>query len=165
MGIEYKKEFFDREYTAREAYSRIWPYVRKYFFRIVVGIFCGMLTAGTLVPIFSVVQPALEKVSRTERLKFIDELSEEDPAVVKADEAAAKKTNVRKNKFERQMDEAAKMPSWYPKAKALADKLGIPLEDEEGAMGGMLVLMAVIGIPLVALTRLLLIYRQIFTKS
>ena len=68
MAVEYKKEFFDREYTAREAYARIWPYVRKYIFRIVVGIVCGMLTAGTLVPIFSVVQPALEKVSRTERL-------------------------------------------------------------------------------------------------
>ena len=68
MAVEYKKEFFDREYTAREAYARIWPYVRKYIFRIVVGIVCGMLTAGTLVPIFSVVQPALEKVSQTERL-------------------------------------------------------------------------------------------------
>jgi len=50
------------------------------------------------------------------------------------------------------------MPSWYPKAKALADKLGIPLEREDGAMGGALVLMAVIGIPLVALLRLLLIF-------
>ena len=68
MSVDYKKEFFDREYTAREAYARIWPYVRKYIFRIVVGIVCGMLTAGTLVPIFSVVQPALEKVSRTEHI-------------------------------------------------------------------------------------------------
>ena len=90
MAVEYKREFFDREYTAREAYGRLWSYTRKYGFRFAVGIVCGMLTAGTLVPIFSVVQPALEKVSRTERLKFIDELSEEDPAVVKADEAAAK---------------------------------------------------------------------------
>ena len=68
MSVDYKKEFFDREYTAREAYARIWPYVRKYIFRIVVGIVCGMLTAGTLVPIFSVVQPALEKVSWTEHI-------------------------------------------------------------------------------------------------
>ena len=38
------------------------------------------------------------------------------------------------------------------------DKLGIPLEQEDGAMGGALVLMAVIGIPLVACLRLLLIF-------
>ena len=163
MAVEYKKEFFDREYTAREAYARIWPYVRKYIFRIVVGIVCGMLTAGTLVPIFSVVQPALEKVSRTERLKFMDELSAEGADGTKAEaqteaQTAASKPAVRKNRYERQMEDAAKLPSWYPKAKALADKIGIPLEDDEGAMGGMLVLMAVIGIPLVALSRLLLIY-------
>ena len=30
MTVEYKKAFFDREYTACEAYARIWPYVRKY---------------------------------------------------------------------------------------------------------------------------------------
>ena len=163
MSVEYKKEFFDREYTAWEAYARLWPYVRKYVFRIVVGIVCGMLTAGTLVPIFSVVQPALEKVSRTERLKFMDELSAEEGAAAKADAPAevrqeAQKPAARKNRYEREMEEAAKMPSWYPKAKAIADKVGIPLEDDEGAMGGMLVLMAVIGIPLVAVARLLLIY-------
>ena len=156
MSVEYKKEFFDREYTAREAYARIWPYVRKYIFRIVVGIVCGMLTAGTLVPIFSVVQPALEKVSRTERLKFMDELSVEEAEGTKVEaqvevQPSVRKPAVRKNRYERQLEEAAKMPSWYPKAKALADKVGIPLEDDEGAMG-------VIGIPLVALARLLLIY-------
>ena len=163
MAVEYKKEFFDREYTAREAYGRLWSYTRKYGFRFAVGIVCGMLTAGTLVPIFSVVQPALEKVSRTERLNFMNELAAEEGVDAKAGapaeaEAKARAQAVHKNVYERQMEEASKMPSWYPKAKALADKFGIPLEDEEGAMGGMLVLMAVIGIPLVAFARLLLIY-------
>ena len=163
MSVEYKKEFFDREYTAREAYGRLWSYVRKYGFRFAVGIVCGMLTAGTLVPIFTVVQPALEKVSRTERLNFMNELAAEGGEGEKAAahteaEATARAKAVHKNVYERQMEEASKMPSWYPKAKALADKFGIPLEDEEGAMGGMLVLMAVIGIPLVAFARLLLIY-------
>ena len=67
MGIEYKREFFDRDYTFREAYGRAWQYAKRYRLRITVGIVCGMLTAGTLVPIFTVVKPALEKVSRTER--------------------------------------------------------------------------------------------------
>ena len=67
MGTEYRKEFFDRDYTFREAYGRAWKYAKRYKLRITVGIVCGMLTAGTLVPIFTVVKPALEKVSRTER--------------------------------------------------------------------------------------------------
>ena len=137
MGIEYKKEFFDREYTAKEAYARLGAYTRRYGFRFAVGIICGMLTAGTLLPIFTVVQPAMEKVSRTERMHFMEDMKVEP---------------------EHKSDSKTEMPSWYHKAKAIADKFGIPLEDEEGAMGGMLVLMAVIGIPAVALLRLLLIY-------
>ena len=136
MAIDYKTEFFDREYTVREAYARIWPYFRKYIFRIVVGIVCGMLTAGTLVPIFAVVQPALEKVSRTERLNFMSELAAEEGEGAKIGapaetEATARAHAVHKNRYEREMEEAAKLPSWYPKAKAIADKVGIPLEDDE----------------------------------
>lgn len=144
MGIEYKKEFFDREYTAREAYARAWKYARKYKFRIFVGILCGMLTAGTLVPIFTVVKPALEKVSRTERIAAMKaEYGLDAPSPSPSTCTSTSTSN---------------LPSWYPQAKALADKLGIPLEQEDGAMGGALVLMAVIGIPLVACLRLLLIF-------
>ena len=158
MSVGYKKEFFDREYTAREAYARAWRYARKYKARIFIGIVCGMLTAGTLVPIFTVIQPALEKVSRTERLSAIRQEVAETAATAKEAPAPVAAPTAGGNAYEREMARAAKMPSWYPKAKVLADKLGIPLEREDGAMGGALVLMAVIGIPLVALVRLLLIF-------
>lgn len=162
MGIDYKKEFFDRDYTAREAYGRAWKYARKYKFRITIGIICGMLTAGTLVPIFTIVQPALEKVSRTERLEALKaELSElgKEGQEIRAEGGSPDEVSaLGRSKMMREMQRASQMPSWYPKAKALADKLGIPLEQEDGAMGGALVLMAVIGIPLVALLRLGLIF-------
>ena len=159
MGVEYKKEFFDRDYTAREAYGRAWQYARKYRFRIVVGIVCGMLTAGTLVPIFTVVQPALEKVSRTERMEALKAELGDGGGAMDAGDGGLRGTSVApSSKMARDMARAAQLPSWYPKAKKLADKLGIPLEQEDGAMGGALVLMAVIGIPLVALLRLGLIF-------
>ena len=60
--IEYKKEFFDRDYTFREAYGRVWKCARKYRLRLAVGVICGMATAGTLVPFFQIVQPALQHV-------------------------------------------------------------------------------------------------------
>ena len=141
MGIEYRKEFFDREYTFREAYGRAWKYAKRYKLRITVGIVCGMLTAGTLVPIFTVVKPALEKVSRTELR-----------------EAAAERGTGNWERGTGNGEQAAQLPKWYPKAKKIADKVGIPLEKEDGAMGGALVLMAVVGIPLVACLRLGLIF-------
>ena len=65
--VTYTKEFFDREYSAKEAYGRLWRFTRKYRFRIYFGILCGMLTAGTLLPLFQVIQPALDKVGTSEQ--------------------------------------------------------------------------------------------------
>ena len=67
----YKQEFFDREYSAKEAYGRLWGYTRKYRFRICFGVLCGMLTAGTLLPLFQVIQPALDKVPYVDVPKVI----------------------------------------------------------------------------------------------
>ena len=65
-AIVYRQEFFDREYSAKEAYARLWGFAKKYRFRLVMGVLCGMLTAGTLVPMFAMIQPALAKVERRE---------------------------------------------------------------------------------------------------
>ena len=160
MGIEYRKEFFDREYTAREAYGRAWKYARKYKFRIFTGLICGMLTAGTLVPLFTVVKPALEKVSHNERVEAfraefgVDEDSGVQTAAVGRSGAGNRSSGEKQSKFERRMQAAAKLPSWYPTAKKIADKIGIPLEREDGAMGGFLVLLVVIGLPIAAFARL-----------
>ena len=156
MGIEYKKEFFDREYTTREAYARVWGYARKYRFRILVGIFCGMLTAGTLVPLFQVIQPALAKVSENERVaalkaEFGDDNGKDERRKTSDGTKAA-------SALEREIASKSKLPSWYPKAEKIARRCGIELQDKSGAMGGALLLIAVVIIPLVAALRLLLVF-------
>lgn len=159
MNIEYKKEFFDREYTAKEAYGRAWQYARRYRFRIIVGIICGMLTAGTLLPLFQVIQPTLEKVSANERVAVAAQEEQPDGNVSPAADAGQCAAPVPvKHGLAKKMDEASKLPSWYPKAERLARKLGIELQGEDGSMGGALVLMAVVIIPIVALVRLALIF-------
>lgn len=148
MAIEYRKEFFDRQYTAKEAYARVWQYARKYKFRIVVGVLCGMMTAGTLLPLFQIVQPAVAKISENE---VVQTLKEEAPApTVEASEPS--------NKLERKMQSAAQLPSWYPKAEKVAAKLGIQLRDEDGAMGGALVVIAIVVVPIIAGLRLLFVF-------
>ena len=69
MKVNYRQEFFDREYAARDAYARLWSYARKYWLRLALGVLCGVLTAGTLVPMFGVIQPALQKVERRDEVK------------------------------------------------------------------------------------------------
>ena len=154
--MNYKKEFFDRKYTAREAYARVWKYARKYKFRIFVGLICGMLTAGTMLPMLQVIQPALEKVSQNERV-----------AAIKAEFADREGEDARQETrdavremsgLERELAKKSKLPSWYPKVEKVAKKLGIELQDESGAMGGALLLIAVLVIPCVAGLRLLFIF-------
>ena len=167
MAIEYRKEFFDRTYTAREAYARVWKYARKYKFRIFVGILCGMLTAGTLVPLFQVIQPTMAKVSENERLQTLREEfadGERGSSFAKATEdrsginPATRNPQPATSPFERELASKSKLPSWYPKAEKVARKLGIELQDKSGAMGGALLLIAVVVIPLIAAMRLLFVF-------
>ena len=165
MAMDYKKEFFDREYTAWEAYARVWKYARKYKFRIFIGLISGMLTAGTMLPMLQVIQPALEKVSQNERLQTLrEEFADREEGIGKNESAAGAAIEQSSNQttkqfaFERELTRKSKLPSWYPKAEKIAKKLGIELQDESGAMGGALLLIAVVVIPLVAGLRLLFIF-------
>jgi len=159
MKTSYQKEFFDRTYTAKELYSRVWKYARRYKFRIFVGIACGMLTAGTLLPIFQVIQPALEKVSQNERIAAIKaELETAGADEASADAASTRIADHGKSRLAREMEDAARLPGWYPKVERLARRCGIELQDESGAMGSALLLIAVVVIPLVAGLRLALIF-------
>ena len=153
MAMDYKKEFFDREYTAWEAYSRVWKYARKYKFRIVVGLVSGMLTAGTMLPMLQVIQPALEKVSQNERVEAIRAEFADDKGV-----PASRSGQETASPLERELARKSKLPSWYPKVEKVARKCGIELQDKSGAMGGALLLIAVVVIPFVAGLRLLFIF-------
>ena len=158
MALNYRKEFFDREYTTREAYGRIWKYARRYKFRIVVGIVCGMLTAGTLVPLFQVVQPALEKVSENERVAALRAEAENREESGEKEAPTAAGGARPSTPLDREMAKASKLPSWYPKVERAAARFGIRLQDESGAMGGALLLIAVVVVPLLAGLRLLLVF-------
>ena len=131
--VQYRQEFFDREYDAKTCYGRYWKYARKYRFRILVGIICGLMTATTLVPFYQVIQPTLTQVNSSE-------------------------TQVSQPPAEQVKSNGTKMPGWYKKVEKWAGVLGIKTEDEGGGMGGALVLLVVVIVPLVALIRMTLMY-------
>lgn len=163
--IEYRKEFFDRDYTIKEAYGRVWKYARKYRLRLVIGIICGMTTAGTLVPFFQVVQPALQHVESHDSERDREVQAE---AVASHFEQATEPTVVAKaprNSFEKQIAKNSKLPGWYPKVKKLAAKCGINVETESGGMAGAMLLIVLVVIPAVALARLALMYLNHYCLS
>ena len=152
---QYRKEFFDREYSAKEAYGRVWKYARRYKFRLILGVVCGMLTAGTLVPFFQIVQPTLQHVESHDAV--VAESAKTEIQEVKS----AKPRNV----FEKQIQKNSKLPSWYPALERQAAKLGIKLQNEKGGMGGALLLIVCVVVPIVALARLTLMYLNHYCLS
>ncbi len=63
--LAFGQEWFDREYTAKEVYGRLWSYARNYKGLIFTGALLGMLTGGAWAPIFSVIKPMLDNVQET----------------------------------------------------------------------------------------------------
>ena len=166
--IEYRKEFFDREYSGWTAYRRVWKYARKYWFRLLVGIVSGMLTAGTLVPFFQIVQPALQHVEshdndmdRSKKAELNAAAEAKALASSTPSEAKAKP----KNSFEKEIAKNSKLPGWYPTVEKWATKCGIRLQNEQGGMGGALVLIVCLIVPLVAFARLGLMYLNNYCLS
>ena len=176
--IEYRTEFFDREYRSWAAYRRAWKYARKYKFRLFVGIVCGMLTAGTLVPFFQVIQPALQHVEshdngveskkvevRNYSAHEVESRKDVNLAGTEADRKPERKAHKHKNAFDKEIAKNSKLPGWYPTVEKWAVKCGISLQNEKGGMGGALVLIVCVIVPLVALVRLALMYLNHYCLS
>ena len=157
--VQYRREFFDREYSAREVYGRLWRYTRRYRLRILLGIVCGILTAGTLLPLYQVIQPSLKGVLANEGKIEKTERAEQAPLAEQAPPAErTQKPAHRAGKLEREMAKASALPSWYPTVEKYAAKCGIRLQTEAGEMGGALVLLVVFVVPLIAFMRLGLVF-------
>ena len=167
--VEYRKEFFDRSYNALAAYKRVWKYARKYKFRLFIGIVSGMLTAGTLVPFFQIVQPALQHVESHD--SAVAAAERPSPAVKAptakppAAESSAKGPKGKKNAIDKEIARNSKLPSWYPTVEKWAAKCGISLQNEKGGVGGALVLIVCVIVPLVAFVRLGLMYLNHYCLS
>ena len=162
--IEYRKEFFDREYGTWEAYRRVWKYARKYRIRLFVGIVCGLLTAGTLVPFFQIVQPALQHAESHDREIAAEALIEAAPDS-DADRADASARSRPKNAFEKELAKKSKLPSWYPAVERLAQKCGISIQTEKGGVAGALVLIVCVIVPAIAFLRLGLMFLNNYCLS
>ena len=171
-NTQYRREFFDREYTAGEVYGRLWRYAARYRFRIILGIVCGILTAGTLLPLYQVIQPSLKGVLANENIEKVEPSEKAQSAEAPAQstqhqapstaESPAPSTKHQAPSTQHQVPKAlakaSELPSWYPVAEKYAAKCGITLRTDAGEMGGALVLLVVFVVPFIAFVRLGLVF-------
>ena len=168
IKIEYRKEFFDKEYPSLAAYRRVWKYARKYKFRLVVGVLSGMLTAGTLIPFFQIVQPALHHAESHDSQISISAAENASPETASGAARSESGKDLKKpkgNAFDKEIARNSKLPSWYPTVEKWAAKCGISLQSEKGGVGGALVLIVCIVVPLLAFVRLGLMYLNHYCLS
>ena len=151
MVREHRKEFFDRDYSAREAYGRLWQYARKYWPRLALGVICGVLTAGTLVPMFSMIQPVLAKVESHQERK-VPGGPDAGGQTVRCSEMQESRADDVSGK------EARKLLKEYGKIRVFAEKLGIKMEGGDDALNLQLLFSIVILLPLLAFLRLGLVF-------
>ena len=145
---DFHREFFDRDYTAREAYSRLAKYASRYKFRLVVGVVCGMCTAFTLLPLYQTIKPALAIVET----RKLDEPAAKPEAPVATEASAADSA---KNAVDKS---AKKLEKEYDKVRGVASRLGFEMQGEDEAVGLPLLFIVILIVPLVALLRCALVF-------
>jgi ABC-type multidrug transport system fused ATPase/permease subunit len=159
-------DFFDREYTAKQAYGRLYRYAKKYRGRLIAGLLAGSITAGSWVPIFQVIQPILKQVQRgTQNVERPTPNAQRSTLNEKKHELSLDgnlKELVRRDAAEggpRPPGAAHdELPSWFGKAEKAANRLGITLRDQQGNMTGELLVIALFVVPLVMLVKMVAMY-------
>ena len=126
-----------------QSYLRLLKFAAPYWKRLTFGILCGMLTAGTLLPLFQVIQPALDKVG-TAAAPVAETASGREAPLPAAGAATAP---AKASKEER------KILKEYGKLKKLAKKLGLEMQDEDEALGAPLLFAILVIVPLAAMAR------------
>ncbi len=141
------KMTLDRSYTAKEAWGRLWLYARKYKVRIFVGIFCGMLTAGTLVPLFRSIQPVLMTMERRQPSRVLQTSPAEEKSV-SLQEQQQRDLAAQENKLSKNIG----------KIEKYAKKIGLDIQNEDGTIALPLIFILLIVVPVAALVRCALVF-------
>ena len=156
-------EFFDKEYSAKQAYGRLYRYACKYRFRLLAGLLAGSITAGSWVPIFQVIQPVLKQVQTADETHHLEKRVSAEPAGAEKGthqnlcddslKGLVKKDNVGKSSTAEEQ-----LPSWFGKVEKFGNRFGITFRDAEGHMTGQLLLISLFVVPLVMLVKMVAMY-------
>ncbi len=148
------RDFYDRNYTSKETWGRLWGYARRYKFRIFIGIFCGMLTAGTLLPLFRSIQPVLMTMEQQQEAprEMIEEVPEQVP------ENERKNLSFSERRQQELIARQRKLDKQFRKIDKYAKKIGLNLQYEDGSIALPLIFIILFVVPAAALLRCALVF-------
>ncbi len=134
-------EWFDREYTAKEVYGRLWGFAKKYKRLIFIGAFLGMVTGGAWMPIFYAVQPMLQNAEEVVEIKH----TQADAGAPQQAEVATATPQKEVSKLEKQTKaESEKYQDYIDKAELLLGHIGVHGTTAVVVLCGLLMGLAVI---------------------
>jgi subfamily B ATP-binding cassette protein MsbA len=148
------QEWFDKEFTAKEVYGRLFKKARKYSWALFLGVFSGMMVGGTWLPLFQLLQPALvqmqqggvEKSGTAEIRESVNIAG--DPRQGAADPSKLK---------------VEKVPGWFKEVEKTAKAFGINMTNEQGDVRGSFFIMMLLVVPLALAFRLGTVYLNNYT--
>jgi subfamily B ATP-binding cassette protein MsbA len=157
-------EFFDKEYTAKQAYGRLYRYARKYRLRLLAGLLAGSITAGSWVPVFQIIQPVfkqLQAVGAQPTATSPSAAREASPEEVakhsgKLDDSL--QGGGRREGAGKPVAATDDLPGWLQKVEAFANTCGVTFQDSEGHMTGQLLLIGLFIMPLVLAVKMVAMY-------
>lgn len=146
------REWFDRDYSSREVYGRLWRAARRYWLMIALGVVCGMAVGGSWLPVFQMLQPALKELQTAGSPAQVESVAEVPVQAATEVVTSADATPVATQ------PKAQNIPSWLVKTEQVAGYVGISVRDERGELKGSFLILAVLVLPLVLLFRLLTVF-------
>jgi len=155
------QEWFDKEFTAKEVYGRLFKKARKYSWALVIGVFSGIMVGGTWLPVFQVLQPAILQMQQggggVEKLEVKSQKSE-----VSA-QSALLGSFAEPGSSEVGELKKAKLPGWFKEVEKAAKALGITITDEKGDVRTSFFIMMLLVVPLALAFRLGTLYLNNYT--
>ncbi|MEI7900797.1 MAG: ABC transporter ATP-binding protein [bacterium] len=156
-------EFFDKEYTAKQAYGRLYQYARKYRFRLLAGLLAGSVTAGSWVPVFQIVEPVLKQFQAA----GAHPVASAPRAVQEGDQEktspgghldASLKGLIKQGERGRSITPDDELPNWFRKVEKFGNRCGVTFRDAEGHMTGQLLLIGLFVLPLIMAVKMVAMY-------
>ena len=157
-------DFFDKEYTAKQAYGRLYHYAKKYRGRLIVGLLAGSITAGSWLPIFQVIEPILNQFQNKPEAAPLSVSGDTVPTQHQEEKGHGLSLDGNLKDLVKQSEAGGTagphgdMPAWFGKAEEFANRIGITLRDQQGSMTGELLVIALFVVPLVMLTKMVATY-------
>jgi ATP-binding cassette, subfamily B, bacterial MsbA len=143
MRKKRRDEWFDKEFSTREVYSRLIKRAKPYRWALFVGLLSGIIFGGSLIPVFQLLQPAIVHM----------QLAQHPVGGSKVDVGGTKEVSTHLRGAE-QSSVKKTTPQWFTQIEEGARRCGIKLTDQEGNVRSTFFLIMLLVIPVMFLVRM-----------